>query len=936
MIHWALNAAPLTKLRAGSELKLKYKASLANFILSFVLLALLAGGASYYEQQDAERAALANLGRLSQELSTRLADRMQAYVAISTTLAQSPEVRQAAAKSNGAFTWLEPNERQRIVEEYGNVWANLKDPQHPFVLERTDNEIGQGFRHHIAAFPGEYAQIFLTNQHGLTIAASEKIPSLVHANNRWWIASHGGGKGKLFLEEIGYDPNLQSYLLGIALPVVDQGRSIGVLRSNINIWKSLNELINGFNQTFQMNAKLVRSDGAVIYEQGATPLSTKIGKGLGNCLSASPATVTTSVAGKEFYVGCAPIEIAIHSDQLKEKANVSWSIILMQDRGVASVHSQRTTKLIVVTGLVIILFASLLAWLIGTHSAKPIERLARVAQQIGEGDFDVRAEVSTGDETGMLAESINRMTTQLKTTLANRDEIAREIKRREEAEKQLLFLSTSVEQAKEAISITNTDGIIEYINPAFTELTGYSEDEVIGKSQSILKSGVQTNRFYEKMWSDIKAGAAWTGRIENRRKDGSHYPAMMTISPIVDEDETISHFVSTQQSLKKYEELESHLRQTQKMEAVGVLVGGIAHDFNNMLAGIIGNLYLAKRKADSPYLISKLENIESLSFRASGMIKRLLTFARKDMVEMKPFGLTSFIKETSKLNRASIPENITFNINLCKNELVVYGDPTQLQQVVINLLSNAHDAVADVEKPEISLKLEEFTASKEFSATYPEIEGDTFAHLIVEDNGHGISDIDKEHIFEPFFTTKEVGSGSGLGLAMAYGAIKSHGGVIEVDNRGQGATFHIYLPIVNEEETLTPRSDSGQVEQGRGETILVVDDNEVVRQATREVLENIGYRVIGAVDGVDAVNKFVANKEKIALVIMDIVMPKMGGAMAVKKIKEAAPSVKVIYATGYNKDEILEKDIKGSEFPVLTKPFVIEDLSRLIRQQLDA
>ena len=925
-------------------MKLKHKASLAIFILSSFLLALLAGGASYYSQQDAQRDALANLEMLSQELASRLVDRIDKYISISTVLANSPEIRQAVIRSNGSLAWLDPHERRQIIDEYSNVWAGLHDLQDSFILERTDNDIARAFRQQIETFQGEFGQIFLTNEYGLIIAASEKIPSLAQANKRWWIVSQDGGTGKLHLEDMGYIASIQGFMLGVAVPVRAQDRFIGALKSNINIQKTISELVASFNRFYNVNARLVRSDGSIIHGQGDIPLNTNSSGEFARCLSNEASSLTVTASGKAYMAGCAPVALAISSAAadgqtgLASKAGAGWHIVLLQDLDTATQQGQQTVRAIMMTGLVIILFASLLAWLVGSLSARPIENLASVARRIGEGDLDARAEATTRDETGMLAESINQMTANLKSTLASRDEIAREVKRREEAEKQLLFLSTSVEQAKEAISITNTEGIIEYINPAFTELTGYSQSEAIGKSQGILKSGLQSGRFFEKMWHDIRAGAAWSGRIENRRKDGSHYPAMMTISPIVGENGNVSHFVSTQQSLTEYEELENHLRQTQKMEAVGVLVGGIAHDFNNMLAGIIGNLYLAKRKADSPYLLGKLENIEALSFRASGMIKRLLTFARKDMVEMKPFGLTSFIKETSKLNRASIPENIALEINLCQKELLVYGDPTQLQQVIINLLSNAYDAVAEVERPEIRLRLEEFTANQEFYAAHPDIESSNFAHLIVEDNGCGISDEDKEHIFEPFFTTKEVGSGSGLGLSMAYGSIKSHSGVIEVENSsGQGVAFHIYLPIINEEEdAFVPHADSDQALRGQGETILVVDDNEVVRLATREVLESIGYRVLEAEDGVDAVSKFAAHRSEIALIIMDVVMPKMGGAKAVKRIKDTAPRVKVIYATGYNKDEVLEKDIQGSEYPVLSKPFVIENLSRLIRQQLDS
>lgn len=209
-----------------------------------------------------------------------------------------------------------------------------------------------------------------------------------------------------------------------------------------------------------------------------------------------------------------------------------------------------------------------------------------------------------------------------------------------------------------------------------------------------------------------------------------------------------------------------------------------------------GNLYLIKYSGVDPDIIKKVDAIDSLCFRAADMIKQLLMFARKEKVQMHPFGLTSFIKEVSKLHTASIPENISFHMDVCSDELIIRGDATQLQQVILNLLNNARDAVAYVENPSISLKIEEFTTTPAFIAKHPTMKNGKYAFLTVEDNGTGISESNLEHIFEPFFTTKEVGVGTGLGLSMAYGAIQAHKGIIEASSQpGVFTRFHIYLPL---------------------------------------------------------------------------------------------------------------------------------------------
>ncbi|MDX8411032.1 MAG: PAS domain S-box protein, partial [Mariprofundaceae bacterium] len=238
--------------------------------------------------------------------------------------------------------------------------------------------------------------------------------------------------------------------------------------------------------------------------------------------------------------------------------------------------------------------------------------------------------------------------------------ILRDLTERKQAEESVRKLSQAIEQAGESILITNRQGIIEYVNPAFTKITGYSTEEAIGQTPRLLKSGQQDATFYENMWNTITSGKVWNGKIIDRKKDGSFFPAMLTISPIRDKSgkssHYCSHYVGIQSDLTEFENMEKQFHQAQKMEALGTLVGGIAHDFNNILAGITGNLYLAKQRVrETPDVAQKLANVEQLSFRAAEMIQQLLTFSRKGSVDIKPLPLTPFIKQTLKLLRTSVP-----------------------------------------------------------------------------------------------------------------------------------------------------------------------------------------------------------------------------------------------------------------------------------------
>jgi len=512
----------------------------------------------------------------------------------------------------------------------------------------------------------------------------------------------------------------------------------------------------------------------------------------------------------------------------------------------------------------------------------------------------------------------------------------RDITERKKEERNTARLFQAVQQAGEAVLMTDRNGTIEYVNPAFTTMTGYSVEDALGKTPAMLKSEAQDPAFYKDLWDTITRGDVWHGTLIDRKKDGSFYPALMSVAPIHADNGDITHFVALQQDMSEYKRLEGQFLQAQKMEAIGTLVGGIAHDFNNMLAAIQGNVYLSKMKLKGqPEVADKLDSIESLGMRAADMVKQLLTFARKGRVEMVGFSLNAFIKDAFKLARAAIPENIELVCDLCPEELVVQGDATQMQQVLMNLLNNARDAVSHVSDPGVSCSLRSFAASDTFIKAHPDIKGDRFALLMIRDNGVGIPKELVNKVFEPFFTTKGVGEGTGLGLAMVYGAVQSHGGIIEVESEpGTGTSFSIYLPLVKKAGGIETAS-AASVIQGLGETILLVDDEESMRETTGEVLESLGYKLLKAGDGEESLEIFKAHRLEIALIITDIVMPKVGGIELAKSIRQLDMDVPIIFATGYDKESTIPVQDQIEQSTVINKPFSYQKLSRLMRQMLD-
>ena len=511
-----------------------------------------------------------------------------------------------------------------------------------------------------------------------------------------------------------------------------------------------------------------------------------------------------------------------------------------------------------------------------------------------------------------------------------------DITERRLAETERIRLSTAMEQASESIVITDVQGQILYVNPAFEKLTGYARQEAIGQNPRLLKSGSHDDAFYTKLWQTVARGEVWQGHIINRKKDGTLFEEEATITPVRNPAGKVINYVAVKRDVTREIELEAQIRQVQKMEGIGQLAGGVAHDFNNILAAIMMQAQLTESTENLPAsVVEDMQHIRQSCERGANLTRQLLLFSRKQVSQPRDLDLNDSVANISKMLRRVIGENISMQLNLSSKSVMAHADPGMLDQVLLNLAVNARDAMNHQGRVTIATTeelVDEATANR-----HPDARPGTYACLAVSDTGTGIAPEVLPRIFEPFFTTKEMGKGTGLGLATVFGIIKHHKGWIKVETElGKGTTFRIFLPSIARPLQSSAQKNRAALPRGT-ETILLAEDDFSVRAITRRFLETQGYTVVEAKNGVEALELWPQNRDRIQLLLTDLLMPEgVNGRDLARKIQADRPDLKVIYFSGYSADLAGQGLTLEPGKNFLKKPFTPSELLEMIRRNLDA
>lgn len=500
--------------------------------------------------------------------------------------------------------------------------------------------------------------------------------------------------------------------------------------------------------------------------------------------------------------------------------------------------------------------------------------------------------------------------------------------------KEYTRLAAAIENVDEGIIIFNKEKRILYVNPSFLRSSGFSKEELVGKQTSILRSDLYGEQFHSNILNVIFLGKVWKGTYRRQRKDKTYYDVDMTIYPLRDSKEKVAEFVIVERDITDDLKLQQRIRQIQKMEALGTLAAGVAHDFNNILMPIIVNTEMAlcdvpTNTATQEYLRLSLDAAE----RGRELVKQIISFSKSSYQKIKPVKIGPIVEESLDLLKPSLPFNIKVSQRLGNVNDIVMADPNQIHQVLLNLFSNAVHAMrkkGGILKVELSNVLLDGSGME----GYLELKSQNYLKITVSDTGCGIPKEIIEKIFDPFFTTKGRGEGTGMGLSVVHGIIKSHNGTIEVHSEEEhGTTFDIFLPLSKEnaEESYDMKGD---IFQGN-ECILLVDDDENVLKSVTNVLKRFGYDVVGEKNGKDALRIFKNQSKTFGLVITDQYMPGFSGLELARKISGIDPDIPIVLCTGFS-DKIDKKKLKKAGIhEIILKPVNTSELAQTIRRVLD-
>ena len=601
----------------------------------------------------------------------------------------------------------------------------------------------------------------------------------------------------------------------------------------------------------------------------------------------------------------------------------------------ALLHVQNVIFVITVIAMAVVLLMTL--W-IGSAITSPLRRLMKHFSTGATGDFSVRMDDSARDEFGMLARYFNSFMETLQQFSGSLQEEVLEhrmsLDALRESEERFRLLA---ENSPDIIISLDQRGYISYVNPVVEKILGYAPHELAGESFLVMAREQEAGE-YTRQFRKVRNGEIivdYTGVLVHKNGSVRHF--IFCGAPATDGQGNMMGIEGFLKDITDRRNLEFQLQQVQKLEAVGTLAGGVAHDFNNILTAIRGSLDISLLMVgQNDPILKNLQQIEKAVTRATDLTRQLLFFSRRQSVEMAPLNLNQSVDNILRIIERLIGENITITVDLSPDLQPVMADGGNIEQVIMNLMINARDAMP--EGGAITIRTRNATVDDDYVRTHSYARPGRFVCLSMEDTGIGMDGETVEHIFEPFFTTKEQGKGTGLGLAVVYGIVKKHKGWIVADSRpGEGTVFSIFFPVFAEGPGKVPGRDARVPgdSRGRGEKILVIEDDSGVLSFAGTVLQTNGYTVLTAASAMEARVVFHEHQDSLDLIFSDVVLPDKNGLDLVDEFESEKPGIRVLMTSGYMDENSLSRIIRDNGHRFLPKPYAMKDLLVTVRVLLD-
>ena len=896
-----------------------------KLIAGFTLVIILMISLSLYFTSISQRSLRQSVGESSifvaEEMLKRINQGIYLKIEELQSLSKNILVQEALIESNREFEKLD-DIKEYIIQEDRKWISAPKDQINPFMQEIISNRLSNNLRQEIVLFYEKkygyrvFEEVFITNRFGANIAQTMKTDDYRQDDEQWWQIARSTG---IYVGDVEYNESSGAHGITIGVRIDDvMGNFLGILKGILSVKEFIRNAEIYLKRYESTSIMLITKDGSLLYRTSAFKFFEKLSntdlfKKIHNMGTQNDrGFFTKKDSGRERLFSFA------HSKGHREFGGLGWILIVGHDVAEVLKPAFILRDTMMVASLILIILSIIITLLISRSITKPLTELIRSAEIIGQGDLDYRVELQSKDEIGQLAAAFNKMT-------ENRQVAEMGVWESESKFRNLFDLSP------QPVSLTEVKtGRFIDVNEMFCELTQYSKEELIEKETTKL---LVTEEDRKKIINQLqKSGEVQGLEIDQRAKDGSILNTILFNRFIQISGK--KYIMSTWINITEMKQLEAQLQQALKMESIGILAGGIAHDFNNILGIILGNVELALddvREGNPAH--HNLNEIRTASIRARDIVRQILAFSRQSKQEKKPIRISRIMEDSILLLRSSIPTTIDLRLNILTKADIVKADPTQINQIILNLCTNAAHVMREkggiLEVNLIDMELDEEEVKR-----YHGLTPGTYVKISVKDTGQGMDPGILKNIFEPYFTTKEEGEGSGMGLAVVHGIVKNHGGDISVISEpGKGSIFEVFLPSIDAETDSSFEEPSRLA--GGDERILLVDDEKAIVTALKPMLERLGYQVTVKTSGVEALDAFKAMPGDFDVVITDMIMPMMTGVDLAKALMQIHSDIPIILCTGFS--DMINED-KAREIGIIAfvmKPMVISEIAKTIRQVLD-